>query len=80
MLSDTQSEHSFSSALQLSKSGLCNLKLCVTLRSLQKVCLISVSQSLIWVLLLPVMPFKLTIFRYDCVISNFAKGFFESTG
>jgi len=25
------------SALQLSKSGLCNIKLCVTLRSMQKV-------------------------------------------
>jgi len=31
--------------------------------------------SLIWVLLLPVMPFKLIIFRYDCIIANFAKGF-----
>jgi len=25
--------------------------------------------------LLPVMPFKLTMFRYDCIIANFAKGF-----
>jgi len=27
------------------------------------------------VLLPPVMPFKLTMFRYDCIIANFAKGF-----
>jgi len=32
--------------------------------------------SLIWVLLLPVMPFRLTMFRYDCIIANFAKGFY----
>jgi len=32
------------------------------------------------VLLLPVMPFKLTIFRYDCIIANFSKAFLESTG
>jgi len=30
---------------------------------------------LTWVLLLPVMPFKPTIFRYDCIFANFAKGF-----
>jgi len=27
------------------------------------------------VLLLPVMPFKLTMLRYDCIVANFKKGF-----
>jgi len=27
------------------------------------------------VILLPVMPFKLAIFRYNCIIANFAKDF-----
>jgi len=26
------------------------------------------------VLLLPVVPFKLTVFRYGCIVANFAKG------
>jgi len=46
------------SAPQLSKSGLCNIKLCVTL-GIGKMLL-----SLICVLLLPGMPFKLTMFRF----------------
>jgi len=25
--------------------------------------------------LLPDMPFKLTVLRYDCIVANFAKGF-----
>jgi len=38
MLSNKQSEHSFSpSAPQLSKPGLCNFKLCVTSGGMQKV-------------------------------------------
>jgi len=55
---------SIASAFQL-----CNLKLCVTLGRMQKFF------SLIWLLLLPVVPFKFTIFRYDCIMANFAKGF-----
>jgi len=57
------------SALQLSKSDLCNLKFCVTFVSMQKLL------SPIWVLMLPVMPFTLTLFRYYCIIANFAKDF-----
>jgi len=57
------------SALQLSKSALCNLKLCVIFVSKQKLVI------LIWVLLLPVLPFTLTLFRCDCIIANFAKDF-----
>ena len=57
------------SALQLPNSGLYNLRLCVTLGSMQKFL------GLFWVLLLQVMPFKLTIFRYDCIITNSTKGF-----
>ena len=57
-------------ALQLSKSRFCNLKLCVTFGACKKYF------SLIRVLLLPVMSFnKLTVFRYDCIIANLAKGF-----
>jgi len=58
---------SIASGLQLSKSGLCNFVL--HLGACKKLF------SLIWVLLLPVMPFKLTVLRYDCIIANFAKGF-----
>jgi len=57
------------SALQLSKSDLCNLKFCVTFVSMQKLL------SPIWMLMLPVMPFTLTLFRYYCIIANFAKDF-----
>ena len=56
-------------SLQLSKSGFCNLKLCVTFGACKKYF------SLLSMLLLPVMPFKLTVFRYDCIIANFANGF-----
>jgi len=59
---------SIASALQLSKSGLCNSKLCVTLGNMQKVL-----QS--YLSAFATMPFNLTMFRYDCIIANFAKGF-----
>jgi len=57
---------SIASALQLSKSGLCNLKLCY-IRKHAKVLLSYLSAFL------PFMPFKHAIFRYDCIIANFAK-------
>jgi len=52
------------SALQLSKSGRCNFVL--YLGACKKFF------SLIWVLLLPAMPFKLAVLRYDCIVANFA--------
>jgi len=61
---------SIASALRLSKSGLCNFKFCVALGSMQKMFF-----SFIWVLLLPVMPFKLTMFLCDCITANFTKDF-----
>jgi len=46
-----------------------NLKLCVTSGSMQ-----NVLWSYLSAVAIPAMRFKLTIFRYECVIANFAKG------
>jgi len=58
------------SALQLSKSGLVTQNIVLTLGSMQKA-----FSLIIWVFLLPAVPFKLTLFLCDCVTANFAKGF-----
>jgi len=63
------------SALQLSKSDLCNLKLCDTFVSMQKL-----PYSYLSAFAACYMPFTLTLFCYDCIIANFAKTFLESPG
>ena len=66
---------STASALQLSKSDLCNFKLCVTFVNMQKL-----PYSYLSAFATCYMPFTLTMFRYDCIIANFAKTFLESAG
>jgi len=68
MLSDKQPEHSFTPTT----FQVWSLKL-------KRLCYVREHAKSSLVLsecfLLPVMPLKLAIFRYDCIIANFAKGF-----